>query len=375
MRDLIVFGEDWGGLPSSTQHLVSEFTQYRKVLWINSIGLRQPRLSVYDIKRAAKKLLSAKKVCSRDKTLPENLTVINVKTLPAPKSLLARKLAAKVVAKQVKPWIKKLQLERPILWCSLPTAGDLVGQLGESAVVYYCGDDFGALAGVDHKTVLRHEQDLVKRSHLILTASEVLTQRINTPVTQVLPHGVNYDLFSKTQSKAADFNTHEAPVAGFYGSISQWIDLDLIHKVAEALPHWKFVFIGNADVNVDCLKKLDNVEFYGPRAHHELPGYAQYWTASLLPFKLNGQIRACNPLKLSEYMAVGKPIISTGFPAVKKYAPLVQVAETPEAFIAALEAAVNLNDIPSFKTALQSQVAHQSWEAKALQATQWIASI
>ncbi|MFA0407048.1 glycosyltransferase family 1 protein, partial [Vibrio splendidus] len=161
MRDLIVFGEDFGGLPSSTQHLVRHLAKQHKVLWVNSIGLRQPRLSVKDITRAFNKLTGRSNAVTQNMLGPQhvadsndqgNITVVNLKTIPAPSSKLSRKLAQQMMLRQLKPVIAELKLHNPILWTSLPTAVDLCGHLGESAVVYYCGDDFSALAGVDHKT-------------------------------------------------------------------------------------------------------------------------------------------------------------------------------------------------------------------------------
>ena len=165
MRDLIVFGEDFGGLPSSTQHLVRHLAKQHKVLWVNSIGLRQPKLSFKDITRAFNKLIGRSNAVTQnmldsqntiDTSNQGNITVINLKTIPAPASKLSRKLAQQMMVRQLKPIISELNLHAPILWTSLPTAVDLCGHLGESSVVYYCGDDFSALAGVDHDTVAQH---------------------------------------------------------------------------------------------------------------------------------------------------------------------------------------------------------------------------
>ncbi|MFA0122866.1 glycosyltransferase family 1 protein, partial [Vibrio sp. 10N.261.48.A2] len=199
MRDLIVFGEDFGGLPSSTQHLVRHLAKQHKVLWVNSIGLRQPKLSAKDATRAFNKLFGKTKAVTQnmfDSDGHDNITIVNLKTIPAPASKFSRKLAQQMMLHQLKPVIAELNLNAPILWTSLPTAVDLCGHLGESAVVYYCGDDFSALAGVDHKTVAKHELELIEKSDLIFAASEKLMDKFPSEKAQLLPHGVDVGLFS-----------------------------------------------------------------------------------------------------------------------------------------------------------------------------------
>jgi len=227
-RDLIVFAEDWGGLPSSTQHLINHLAKYRKIVWVNSIGLRRPNFGWQDIKRALDKL-RGKKLTQTDcyatdenvKALPNNnFYIVYPRTLPAPRSQLGRWFAAWLLISQIIPVIKKAKLQSPILWISLPTAVDVIGKLGESALVYYCGDDFSALAGVDHDTVTQREKELVKKENLIISTSEKLYKKFPSTRSFLLPHGVDYSLFSKPAPRATDLPDDGHPIAGFYGSIS-----------------------------------------------------------------------------------------------------------------------------------------------------------
>ncbi|QFT09830.1 glycosyltransferase [Vibrio sp. THAF190c] len=333
MRDLIVFGEDFGGLPSSTQHLVRHLAKQHKVLWVNSIGLRQPKLNLKDTTRALNKLVGRSNAQTQN-MLPEqafdNITVVNLKTLPAPRSFVARKLAKELMLAQLKPVIKKLGMKNPVLWTSLPTAADLCGHLGETHVVYYCGDDFSALAGVDHNCVARHEQSLIEKADVIFAASQKLMDKFPSEKAHLLPHGVDFALFSNPAKRATDLPSHHRPIAGFYGSLSQWLDYDLIEKTALARPDWDFVFIGPNELEQLALPVLSNVLYLGPRAHHQLPSYSQHWDVSWLPFVDNEQIRACSPLKLMEYLAAGTPIVTTPFPALKPYQEYVTTVNNAE---------------------------------------------
>ncbi len=333
MRDLIVFGEDFGGLPSSTQHLIRHLAKQHKVLWVNSIGLRQPKLNLKDATRALNKLIGRSNAQTQN-MLPnqrfDNITVVNLKTIPAPRSSIARKLAKELMLTQLKPVIKQLGMNNPVLWTSLPTAADLCGCLGESHVVYYCGDDFAALAGVDHQCVAQHEQDLIQKADVIFAVSDKLMNKFPHGKAHLLPHGVDFSLFSTPSERALDLPSNHRPIAGFYGSLSQWLDYDLIERTALARSDWDFVFIGPNELDELALPTMNNVFYLGPRAHHELPRYSQHWDVSWLPFVDNEQIRACSPLKLMEYLAAGTPVVSTPFPALKPYQEYVTTVHNAE---------------------------------------------
>ena len=379
-RDLIVFGEDWGGLPSSTQHLIRHLSQQRKIVWVNSIGLRRPTFNLCATNRIFYKLFGnagtgnktkGVSVVSNNSIPSDNFHLVFPKTLPAPRSKLGRWLAVKLLVSQIKPVAKVAGLIKPILWTSLPTAVDVSGHLDESALVYYCGDDFSALAGVDHETVAQREQELVKKADLILASSEKLVLDFSTKTTKLLPHGVDYSLFTTPVPRAEDLPNDGHPIAGFYGSLSEWLDIDLLCETIAQMPDWHFVFIGHSVVDTRALRQFDNVYLLGSRSHQQLPSYSQHWTVSLLPFKDNAQIRACNPLKLSEYLAAGSPIVSTPFPAVNVYSKIVQIVNGSDEMVAALLASEKMNK-PKLIEASRNTVVNNSWVAKAQQVSQWM---
>lgn len=375
-HDLIVFGEDWGGLPSSTQHLIKQLALTRKVVWINSIGLRQPSVSLRDMKRLWQKL-NASKIADSEKqptqpTPNSDFTIVNPRTIPAPRSRLARFIARQLLLAQLKPIIKRARLQSPILWTSLPTAVDVAGHLDEAALVYYCGDDFSGLAGVDHHTVALRERSLAQKADLIMVSSKELLTKFPPDKTQLLTHGVDYKLFSEPAPRAKDLPNDGKYIAGFYGSISAWLDIPLLRDTILKLPDWHFVFIGKAVVDISAISCLANVTLLGPRPHQQLPSYSQHWHASLLPFVDNAQIRACNPLKLKEYLAAGQPIVCTSFPALAPYRGLVQIANNSAAMVEALQAATCLPSLPGFSLSLRAKVVDKSWQARAQQVSQWL---
>lgn len=363
---MIVFGEDWGAHPSSTQHLMTRLAADRKILWVNSIGLRRPQFNGADLKRVMRKLASMAKpsapgICES----PDGLTVASARAISWPGSQIARRINRRIIPKSLSQHLAKIGPDRPILWTSLPSAVDVIGEFDEIAVIYYAGDDFEGLAGVDHVPVGQMERELAARADLIIAASETIAAKFPADRAVVLPHGCDLDRFGTAASPANDLPT-DRPVAGFYGSLADWLDYDLLVETARLCPDWDFVFIGNVTTDasgLEVLKAMPNTRFLGARDHADLPAYVQNWDASLLPFVDNAQIRACNPLKLREYLAAGTPVVSTTFPALAPYRNHVAVVATAREFAQALDVAAQEGQ--AARLARQQQVAGESWEARA----------
>jgi len=365
-RGIVVFGEDWGAHPSSTQHLVARLARDRDVIWVNSIGLRRPRLDRRDLGRVVAKLKGAARSrppnAATAPPLGGRMTIVEPRAVSWPGSRAARLFNKLSLGAQLRGALARRSMRNPILWASLPSAVSVVGELGESAVVYYCGDDFGALAGVDHGAARTMERELVERAGLVLAASAELAARFPRQRVALAPHGVDFELFSTPAPRAADLPLGR-PVAGFYGSLAEWIDVEMLAQAARALPDWTFALIGEVRADTGPLAGLANVALLGPRPHRELPSYAQHWDVSLLPFRDTAQIRACNPLKLREYLAAGAPVAATDFPALEGYRAHIEVARGASDFAGAI---LRARQGQANVAARRASVAGESWDARAL---------
>jgi glycosyltransferase involved in cell wall biosynthesis len=363
-RPLIVFGEDWGRHPSSTQHLISRLAKNRDIIWINSIGLRRPRFNASDLGRVFNKLsrmMSASQKTTEHHTLPPRMSIISPRAISWPGNAFAATFNRFSISRQIKAELARRDLKNPIIWTSLPSAIDGIEAFPNAPILYYCGDDFGALEGVDHAPIKSMETKLASKADIILAASDVLAKRFSGAKTILMPHGVDLDLFQMPQARPDDL-AKTNKIAGFYGSLSSWIDGEAIAKTAQAMPEWTFVLIGAIRTDVSCLTALTNVKFLGEKPHHELPAYVQHWNVSLLPFKNTPQIQACNPLKLREYLSVGTPIVSTYFQALEPYSDLIEIAEYGGDYrgqIAKAARDVERNDYR------RASVAHESWDQRA----------
>lgn len=398
---LVVFGEDWDSHPSSTQHLARELSKFHDITWINSIGLRAPAFTVNDISRVVKKcraMLTPSRAIQQaecsiankdplDRQCPKDWMpqIINPIALPFHGHSWARWFNEKLIKQRLFKANQGLAIQKPMLWLSLPSAVPLLGKINECFSIYYCGDDFSALEGVDHDVIAELEQELVEKVDLIVVASETLSEKFPAEKTLFIPHGVADYFFEAPDQRPEDLP--DGPVAGFYGSISSWFDQQLLVETARRLPHWNFAIIGPQRCDVSEMEACDNIHFLGEKDHHQLPNYVHHWQVSLLPFKNNAQIQACNPLKLREYMAVGKPIVSTDFPALEPYRNWLSVADA-DSFAREIEQAAA--DLPAVvgKAGLSlfdvigdwrdidrmrchtarriQQVSDQSWQARAM---------
>jgi len=395
-RPLIVFGEDWGAHPSSTQHIVKILGQTRPVIWLNSIGLRKPKLTRHDLARVYNKIksfiLSKPKGTKAQESINDinnsQFIIINPLVIPCANSWLSLKLSKAILKWQLKSACKRLELSDPIIWTSLPTTVDYLELFEKAPCVYYCGDDFSSLAGVDHQFVSEKETELISKSSYIFTASEKLLHKFPADKAVNIPHGVNFSLFSEKVRHIPLDLPQGKPIAGFYGSISSWLDQDLLVQTIKALPHWRFVFIGKADCNIDKLQQFSNVYFLGTRPHNDLPKYIQNWNVAILPFVNNKQIQMCNPLKLREYLASGTPIVTTDFNALNGYRKYLQVANKANPFYQAILLANaevtplvnfdrldNISDllaITQVKQTRKSCVVNESWESRAKEVQRYL---
>src|SRR5262249_20502471 len=154
----------------------------------------------------------------------------------------------------LKLFLLRNAIHRPITWFVVPHSGHLCGRLGECLSVYYCIDDYAALPDVDAEAVEAMDDDLTRRADIVFVASETLLERKRSfnAATFHSPHGVDVAHFA--EASRADRPVPEEivklakPVAGFFGLIESWIDLDLVATLAKARPHVNFVMIGRVAI-------------------------------------------------------------------------------------------------------------------------------
>ncbi|MDR3208027.1 MAG: glycosyltransferase [Oscillospiraceae bacterium] len=237
-----------------------------------------------------------------------------------------------------------------VLWCYSPVAADLLDLVPHKALVYDCVDRHSAYGGLMTPEVVdQMERDLAARADVVFATARGLydTLRPLNENTYLVPNGANFELFNQAAGDGLTFPDDmfniQNPVFGFVGMLQPCVDLDLVLYAADARPDWSFVFIGEPlpDVDVTPLRQRPNIHLLGLKPHKELPRYLARFDVCLNLFRAGDLSRDVSPLKFYEYLATGKPIVSTPQPEqVNDYADAVYIAGDPEDFLAACEKAL-----------------------------------
>jgi hypothetical protein len=369
LRDhgIVYFGNDWyAENRTSSHHVATRLSRRMPVLYVDSPGMRAPNASGRDLKRAVRKLLAAFR---RPTRVADGLWHCTVPQLPfrrLPGVDAFNRLFGRWAVRRA---LRLAGIRRRLSWFVVPHPGVHAGRLGEDLVVYYCIDDYAAHPGVDAALIAERDEALSRRADLLCVAPPALldAKRALNPHTVFSPHGVDVDLFAQAQDPAtatpALARDLPRPVVGYIGSIHEWIDVPLIESLARARPQWTFLLVGHAHVNVDGLRALPNVVLAGPQPYVSLPQWSKAFDAAIIPYRLNRQVANANPLKLREYLAAGKAVVSVRNPEIEKFAHVVRLVDGDEAFLAALDAAV-ADNAPEAIAARMAAVADQTWDAR-----------
>lgn len=369
LRDcgVIYFGNDWQAENrTSSHHVAARLAQRMPVLYVDSPGMRAPSASGRDFKRALRKLAAAFR---RPREVAPGLWHCTVPQLPfrrIPGVDLLNRWFGRWAVRRAR---RILPARRLISWFVVPHPGFLAGRLGEALCVYYCIDDYAAHPGVDPALIGERDRALSQHADLLFVAPPALLEakRALNPDTVYAPHGVDVELFSRAADPATAVAPGAAglahPVVGYIGSLHEWIDLELMAWLARARPAWTFLCVGHAATDVSALAALPNVRLAGPQPYAELPHWARAFDVAIIPYRLNRQVANANPLKLREYLATGKPVVSVRNLEIEKFARWVRIADGREAFLAALDEAL-ANDTPAAAAERMAAVADQTWDRR-----------
>jgi glycosyltransferase involved in cell wall biosynthesis len=364
-NDFIIFSDDWARHPFSCQHIMRRFLPENRLLWVQTIGMRRPQLTPYDLWRSIQKIMSFMGIRRRpNEPLPFNLTTLSPFMLPFGNSLV-RASNRRSVIRMVRRVLAELKFRDPILLTTLPNAADYLHAFGERAAIYYCVDDFTRWPGVNERLVIEMEQRLLSGVDLLVCSSDELAAQKRRPglSTAILSHGVDFEHFAQAGMCAAGVEQFSKPVIGYFGLLGDWVDIELIELIARRFSGGTVLLIGSIVADKSRVFNLPNVESYGPVEYADLPRRVAQMDVLILPYRTRGRGPTITPLKLREYLATGKPVVSTALPEAIRMKPWVRIAETPTEFVSQIEEALT-EPLPSSER-LQDLLRRESWEAKA----------
>ncbi len=369
-ESIIYFAKEWGEDPTSCDHLFKHLAADNKVLWVNSISMRNPNLaSAHDLRKIVRKL---RQCLGGLKQVGPQAWVYQPMVIPLPYSSLARTINRALLRWSLRRQSRVLGMSRPQLWTFLPNAVYMVGHLDESLVVYYCIDEWSAFSYLDARKIAAMERELLQKADICFATAHTLvaSKKRHNPNTHLSSHGVDARHFTRALAPETavpdDIAGLPHPVVGFFGLLQDWIDLTLVARIARAHPEWSVVLIGKACVPLDAVQGLPNVHLLGRRPYDTLPAYCKGFDVGIIPFVVGDLSRAVNPIKLREYLSAGLPVVSTDLPEVAFYDESCAVARTHDEFIARLEEAVR-DDTPARRRQRSDAMRAETWEAKTRQ--------
>ncbi|HYQ16313.1 MAG TPA: glycosyltransferase family 1 protein [Polyangiaceae bacterium] len=234
-------------------------------------------------------------------------------------------------------------------WFYTPMALPLSAPAGRPlSCVYDCMDELSAFKGAP-KALLTREAELLARADLVFTGGHALfeAKRHLHANIHAFPSSVDCAHFAQARAGRQDPDDQRDiphPRLGFFGVIDERMDIALLAEVARRRPDWQIVMLGPvAKIDEKDLPRLSNIHYLGSKAYADLPRYISGWDVALMPFAKNESTRFISPTKTPEYLAAGKPVVSTSIrDVVRPYAVtgLARIADTPSDFVAACEAAL-----------------------------------
>ena len=276
-------------------------------------------------------------------------------------------LRQQVVVRRTRAAAEFLGMTNPTLWLCTPVSAPLMGCLGEGLAVFDAIDDWRRHPemGPYRRAATEGYEAIRQRADVILCVSDSLAQSLagGRAEPRWVPNGVDLALFTPDGPRALDVLELPAPRVGYAGVVERRVDLELMTEVAAAMPHVSFVFVGPYDRRlVSPMKRLSNVHFLGARRFEELPSYLRAMDVCLMPHRVDAFTKSMNPLKLYEYLACGRPVVSTPVAGTEAFNGLVDVASTPQEFEDSISRC--LDSWPEEVAARRRAVEEHSWERR-----------
>ncbi|MBE8725986.1 glycosyltransferase [Flavobacterium hungaricum] len=253
-------------------------------------------------------------------------------------------------------------------WFYSPSFCPLLESLDFDIIVYDCMDELSLFKGAPAH-LINQEKYLIANADIIFTGGKSLYESKKQFHANVhcFPSSVDVQHFAQAQNgiaPAADISNLQSPIVGYYGVIDERIDLELLHETAKKMPDASFVMIGPlAKIEEADLPKEPNIHYLGMKSYNELPHYLKVFDIAMMPFALNDATKYISPTKTLEYMAAGKPIISTKITdVVRDYMLCVNLVETSDEFCEKITQITNDKDLFTMELQYLKILNKTSWD-------------
>jgi glycosyltransferase involved in cell wall biosynthesis len=389
-RDIVLISSiEWDFNWQGHQELATRLARDgNRVLYVENMGVRSPGLR--DARRVAQRLShwAGSLLDGGVRQVSPNLHVCSPLILPPFGSGVRRRLNRRLLLQLIRRAVRNLGLDPEVVWTFLPTdtAAALVRMLSKprGVVVYYCIADFAELTPRP-QAILKSERSVIEMSDVIFAQGGRLAERCSHGgrKVEVCPFGVNFDLFRRSAgghdgppmsapdgrvkhvSAAELMSAMPRPIIGYVGGIHKVFDVQMMMSMARAKPDWSWVLVGPQQAPTREMRRMPNVYLTGPKPHNELPDYISRFDVGIVPYILNGYTETVIPTKINEYLAMGKPVVSTNLPEVasfnSQHGVIITCPNHPTEFIASIERALLSADGGADETRRRAVAAANDW--------------
>ena len=262
-----------------------------------------------------------------------------------PEGLRSEVATDAVLREMIDRFFVEREIKEFVLWYYTPMALSFTSHLKPIVTIYDCMDELSAFKGASPRLRAR-EQQLFRCADLVFTGGQSLyeAKRDQHKAVYAFPSSIDHAHFGKARTNLPEPDDQKSiphPRLGFFGVIDERFDIELVKRVAAQRPAWQFVMIGPV-VKIDpaILPRAENIHYLGGKTYKELPSYLAGWDVALLLFARNEATRFISPTKTPEYLAAGKPVVSTSIrDVVRPYGEknLARIADAPDEFVQAIE--------------------------------------
>jgi glycosyltransferase involved in cell wall biosynthesis len=267
-------------------------------------------------------------------------------------------------------FLQERMTSTPVFWYYTPLAFEFSRTFATDLVVYDCMDELSAFMFAPPQLKYM-EQQLMSRADLVFTGGQSLYEAKRGSHTNIhaFPSSIDKGHFRSARQLMPQSDDQASVTGiklGFYGVIDERFDQELIRQMADKRPDWNFMLIGPV-VKIDPaeLPQAPNIHYLGCKNYQELPVYLSGWDVALIPFLLNESTRFISPTKTPEYLAAGKPVVSSAITDVVcpyKQLGLVSIGNDADTFITAVEVELKNRNNNTWLSAVDRFLADKSWE-------------
>ncbi len=284
-----------------------------------------------------------------------NLTIQHFPFMPfSRKVALSRKVTMKLLQLKASESLRNSESGNRVLWIQNPAYLEMIDKLDFDLLVYDKMDPFHAFKASD-KNILEKEIQLLKRADLVFTGGRSLQNLAQEHCDKAIcyPSGIDFDHFAKGAQEGSipdDLKSLKKPILGYFGAVDERIDWEMIQYLCRERAHWNIVFLGPLVLMDKIPIKEDNFHWLGPKNYSQLPAYLRGFDVCLIPWLVTELTKNMSPTKTPEYLAAGKPVVSTPIPDVMAdYPDDALIGESPEKFLDACTSALMKEKSPAIK--------------------------